>query len=84
MNKQASNIAKSVVRNPYAWPGGYPRYVITDDGGALCPNCCKSEFRSIAGSYPGDGWAIIADDINWEDNNLHCDHCNKQIESAYS
>lgn len=22
--------------------------------------------------------------VNWEDNELYCDHCNKQIEAAYS
>ena len=77
------SIAKYLVRHPYAWPGGYPLYAITDDGGVLCHTCCKSEFTSIVGSYPNDGWHVIAIDVNYEDTSLYCDHCNQLIESAY-
>jgi len=28
-------------------------------------------------------WLIIKADINWEDENMYCDRCYKQIESAY-
>jgi hypothetical protein len=81
---KSADIAKHIARNPYAWPGGYPRFAITDDSGVLCPKCCASEFQSIAASNPGDGWHVIAHDINYEDNALFCDHCNDQIEAAYS
>jgi hypothetical protein len=80
---RCADIAKHIARNPYAWPGGYPRFAITDDGGALCPKCCRAEFGLIARSLPGDGWHVVAHDINYEDNSLYCDHCNNQIESAY-
>ena len=83
MNKESATIAKQIIRNPYAWPGGYPTFGITDDGAALCPKCCKSEFKLIATSYSGDGWTLTAQDINWEDNALYCHHCNDKIESAY-
>ena len=82
MNKESANLAKQIIRNPWAWPGGYPMFAITDDGAALCHKCCKSEFRNIATSYPGDGWTIAALDINYEDNMLFCDNCNDLIESA--
>lgn len=77
-------IATSVATEPYAWPGGYPRYAICDDGGALCPRCCATERKEIATTTGHDGWCVIAADINWEDSDLYCDHCNSQIESAYS
>jgi hypothetical protein len=31
---------------PYAWPGGYPRYFITNDGAALSYNAAR-ENRQI-------------------------------------
>lgn len=68
---------------PHVFPGGYPRYAVTDDGGALCHKCAEKEFDSIYAATPGDGWHIEALVINYEDTELFCDHCNEQIESAY-
>jgi hypothetical protein len=82
-NLSTKDAAKYLTRNPYAWPGGYPMFAITDDGGVLCPKCCKSEYYEIAHSTGSDGWSIVGIDINYEDNNLYCDHCGNQIESAY-
>lgn len=71
----------------YAWPGGYPLYYVTTDGGALCPKCMNTEraqiFRST-GEGSRDGWAIEGQDVNWEDSSLFCDHCGDRIESAYA
>ena len=69
--------------NPYAWPGGYPKYAITDDGGCICAKCAKDEYERLACADPGDGFYITALDINWEDTELTCDHCSDRIESAY-
>ena len=71
----------------YAWPGGYPIYLVTTDGGALCPDCVKSEVRNIIDSCRrevDDGWRAYGADINYEDPNLYCDHCGNRIESAYA
>ena len=76
-------LADNVANEPYAWPGGYPKFAITDDGGCLCQYCCKTEIDRIAESIPGDGWYVTATAINWEDNDLYCDHCGEQIEAAY-
>lgn len=76
--------ASELVANPYAFPGGYPQYAVTDDGGALCKKCCADEHDSIAESNPGDGWHVEALDINYEDAGLYCDHCSELIEAAYS
>lgn len=77
-----SQLAQSIIAEPYAFPGGYPKYAITDDGGALCRKCCESEQELIQFSYPKDGWYVVAIEINWEDD-LYCDNCNGRIESAY-
>lgn len=77
--------AKSVAREPYAWPGGYPRILVMNDGGTLCPVCVRKEFQCIAQSAIGgykDGWNPACADINWEDSDLYCDHCCKRIPPA--
>ena len=71
----------------FAWPGGYPLFLVTTDGAALCPDCVKSEIRNIVDACrraDNNGWRVLAGDINWEDPNLYCDHCNNRIESAYT
>ena len=78
---------KATLRNgAYAWPGGYPMFLLTWDGAALCYDCSRVERRNIYSAIADkrdDGWRVVACDVNWEDNDLHCDHCGKQIESAY-
>ena len=78
---------KNAIRNKYAWPGGYPLYLVASDGEALCTGCGKAEFRNIAHSTVkqiGDGWHVHGVEINWEDADLHCAHCGDKIESAYT
>lgn len=72
--------------NAYAWPGGYPLFYVTSDGAALCPACMTKERAQIFRStheHARDGWAVEGVDVNYEDDSLFCDHCGKQIESAY-
>lgn len=77
---------KYAVRNKYVWPGGYPMAIVCNDGGVLCCDCAKKEYRQIAhDTVKGwkTGWDVIGAEINYEDSDLYCDHCSKQIESAY-
>jgi hypothetical protein len=80
---QSLRRADQLARAPFAWPGGYPRYAITDDGGALCSHCCAEERRQIATTNGNDGWCVLALAINWEDADLYCDHCSKPVPAAY-
>ncbi len=77
---------KDAIRSKYAWPGGHPLYLVTSDGAALCINCGRGEWPRICRSMrhnQHDGWNVLGVDINWEDVDLHCDHCSKPIEYAY-
>ena len=77
---------KQAIRDQYAWPGGYPLFLITRDGGTLCVECGKKEYKNIVRAIRqnmSDDWNVTAVDINWEDPNMDCDHCNNPIESAY-
>ena len=75
----------------YAWPGGYPLFYIFTDGGVICPKCLNENIVEIdeANREKGQhfnshgGWAVEGVDCNWEDDDLHCDHCHQQIEPAY-
>lgn len=79
---------KSTLRaGPYVFPGAYPLYFTTLDGGALCFTCTKVEAKNIIYSIRykiSDGWLVKACDINYEDFDLYCDHCNSVIEAAYN
>jgi hypothetical protein len=71
----------------FAWPGAYPCFFVTSDGGALSFEAAKSERRSILEAIrdnSNSGWRIIAMEINWEDADLTCDYTNQRIECAYS
>lgn len=81
---QSLRLADDLTANPFAWPGGYPRFGVTSDGAALCPQCCSIERNSLATTTGSDGWCLVASDINWEDASLFCDHCGCQIQAAYS
>lgn len=68
----------------YAWPGVYPLYYLTQDGGILCPACANRQNGSEASTEPGDPqWFIVRQDVYWEGPPLDCDHCGAKIESAY-
>lgn len=66
---------------PWAWPGGYPLFLIAADGGCLCFACTRKEYRRATSDAPD--WKIIACEINWENTDLACDHCSQPIQSAY-
>lgn len=78
---------KATLRNgAYAWPGGYPLYFITADGEALCFKCAKENAKQIMSNQFDNwhyDWRVIGCEVNWEDNDLQCCHCNSKIESAY-
>jgi len=78
--------AKQFARQPYAWPGGYPMAAITADGGCLCAGCVKKEWKLICEETfqnTNCGFRVAGVDVNWENTELHCDHCGARIESAY-
>jgi len=77
---------KQFIREPYAWPGGYPKMAIMGDGAPLCKECAKAEYKRIVRDTM-DGFdrsfQVVGIDINFEDTECYCCHCNNKIESAY-
>ena len=70
----------------YAWPGGYPMFLLMEDGEAMHIKCAEENRACIVDSIDNDlnnGWKPAAVDVNWEDDKLVCCQCGKEIESAY-
>ena len=63
-------------------PGMYPIYYVTTDGGTMCPACVNSN-RPLCADPNADAWYVTDTDINYENTELYCEHCNELIESAY-
>ena len=61
----------------YAWPGGYPLFYLDSDNCVLCPDCANESEHGEPNMQP------VAYGVNWEDDSLYCEECNRRIESAY-
>ena len=81
----AADVKSCLRAGPYAWPGGYPLYFVTRDGGALSFDAVQDNLALVlADMRDGSGdWAVTAVDINYEDVELACDHTGEHIPSAY-
>ena len=78
---------KDLIREPYAWPGGYPKYLVMVDGESLSAEAAKENFKLIcAATLSGynDDWEIFGVDINWEGADMVCAHTGKPIPAAYA
>lgn len=79
---------RSAIRSPYAWPGGYPIYVVLADGAMLCSACARENYRQIAWETRlgvDGGWKALGSTILYEteDQPEQCAHCYCELESAY-
>ena len=48
---------REAIRNPYAWPGGYPIYTVLYDGALLCATCARiqaQDWFTVWTDYTGD------------------------------
>src|ERR1700722_7796948 len=86
---------KAAIRQPYAWPGGYPLFAIMGDGEAMSITACRENWREIVGAHlktatigryyaRDNSWYVEAIAVNWEDPSLYCVHTGERIESAYA
>lgn len=85
--KTLADLAKCLDNGPYAWPGGYPLYFVTEDGGVLSFKAAEDNRELIESAIvknDDDQWRVIACETNWEDPELICDHTNERIPSAYA
>lgn len=84
--KTGAELRATLRAGAFAWPGGYPLYFITSDGGALAFDTVRDNLRSVLDSIRtkcDDGWRVVACEVNYEDPELYDDHTGEKIESAY-
>ena len=78
---------KRAIREPYAWPGGYPVYTVMSDGELMCPQCACENFRQIVRDTKErdirSGWCAEGAEVYWEGADEDCAHCGKALPSAY-
>ena len=73
-------LIEDIVYEPFAWPGAYEKYAITDDGGTLCRKCVYDNRQLCAEAYRGDGWYIVALGlVEHVDDIFYCDHCGRMM-----
>jgi hypothetical protein len=80
---------KQALRDKYAWPGGYPLYLVTADGEALSIDAARDNWREICAAHMRAGfydreWFIAGVAVNYENPQLYCAHTGDRIESAYA
>lgn len=78
---------KNAIREPYDWPGGYPVYTVMSDGGLMCADCARKNYKRIAqATLMRDhlsSWFSFGCMVLWEGTGDQCCNCNKDLESAY-
>lgn len=84
--KTGAQLRATLRAGAFTWPGGYPLYFVTSDGGALAFDSVRDNLRSVLDSIRtecNDGWRVVACKVNYEDEYLYDDHTGRKIESAY-
>lgn len=79
----ADSLVKHLKDWPDAWPDRSPYYALTDNAAILCHQCCERERFWIGNTTGTDGWCVTSVKFNEGNQNLFCDQCSKQIDSAY-
>lgn len=85
--RNVHQLAMVVANGAYAWPGGYPIYFLAADGEPVCFQCVKQNKAETYAAFEEGGdreWLMVVADINWEDPDKFCAHCENRIESAYA
>ena len=84
----AAKIKATLRAGEYAWPGGYPLFLICEDGEPLSFDSARANLAEILAAMSdrwGDkAWRIAACEINYEDGDLTCSHSGKPIPAAYA
>jgi len=78
---------KRALRDRYAWPGGYPLFLVMCDGEAMSIDGARANWCHIVRAHLDkdrrSGWHVLWIDVNWEDQELVCCETGMPIPSAY-
>ena len=77
---------RAFIRQPYAWPGGYPLVLVMHDGETVCAKCARDNYRLISAAtrhHARDGWEAAGVQPHYEGAPEYCANCNEATEAAY-
>ena len=77
---------RTIAYHKYAWPGGYLMVAVTNDGGTICPDCIREDYRQYYVStrdYERDGWNVqgifLIEGDGEIEGPMYCDNCGKDL-----
>lgn len=82
----AARLKASLRAGSAAWPGGYPLFFLTADGGALSFQTVRDNLREVLAAirdHDYSGWRVTHCCVNWEDRELRDDHTGESLPAAY-
>ena len=83
--RTVADLKATLRQGSHTWPGGYPLYLIANDGESLSFESVRENYRQVLYSKRhrlDDGWRVIGCAVNWGENLVDA-HSGKNIESAY-
>lgn len=85
--KSVADFKATLRAGEYAWPGAYQMYFITSDGAALSFDSATKHASQVIWDIQNGcdgGWRVIGADINYENNDLYCEHSGQKIPPSYA
>lgn len=83
----ASDLKAFIRSGGFAWPGGYPTYLVMGDGEVIDCQAARENYPQILAALRSRGtnlqWEPYQVRIHWEGAPLTCSHSGREIESAY-
>lgn len=83
LSTEGSKTLRQLIRQHFAWPGGYEIFFVTPDGSAICVDCARSNYQKIARDRREKRntgwlirWAATTNDLN---ESIDCDECRRKI-----
>jgi hypothetical protein len=76
---------KVAIRSKYVWPGAYPLYIVMSDGAPMSVGAAQQEWKQICYAHlngVNKEWQVADVAINWDVEDLICDHTHEKIPSA--
>jgi len=83
--KTRRDLVESLRDGKYSWPGGYPKFWLTNDGETLSYEGVRANLKTaLVNITDGSSDRIVAVGANWENPSMYCAHTGERIESAYA
>jgi hypothetical protein len=82
-----ADVRASLRAGKHSTVGGYATVFYTSDGGTLCHDCVRTEYRQISNAIRhklSDGWRVVNLDAECNtDGGATCDHCGTEVWAGF-